>query len=67
MNEYHQIFMDVPKKTNAACNYAIVGNALPLPSKSNKIAVLKREVQYMLDNDIEFSKNNHRMDFTSIK
>ena len=57
MNEYHQIFSDVPKKTNAACHDVIVSDVLPIkqhPYRLNpiKLQYLRREVQYMLDNDI---------------
>lgn len=55
--EYHQLFSEVPKKTNAACHDVIVGVALPIkqhPYRLNpiKLQYLRREVQYMLDNDI---------------
>lgn len=64
VDEYHQLFSDVPKKTNAACHDVIVGDTLPIkqhPYRLNpiKLQYLRREVQYMLDNDItEPSKSN---------
>lgn len=64
VDEYYQLFSDVPKKPNAAVMNVIVGDALPIkqhPYRLNpiKLQYLRREVQYMLDNDIiKPSKNN---------
>jgi hypothetical protein len=64
MASYPSIFMDVPKKTTAACHDVIVGDAVPIkqhPYRLNplKLQYLRSEVKYMLDNDIiETSKRD---------
>ena len=64
MASYPSIFMDVPKKTTAACHDVIVGDAVPIkqhPYRLNplKLQYLRSEVKYMLDNDIiETSKSD---------
>jgi hypothetical protein len=63
MASYPSIFMDVPKKTTAACHGVIVGDAVPIKQHSYrlnplKLQYLRSEVKYMLDNDIiETSKS----------
>ena len=57
MKEYTLIFPDVPKKTNAALHDVIVGDALPIKQHPYRINLLKlqymrKEIQYMLENDI---------------
>ena len=57
MKEYTLIFPDVPKKTNAALHDVIVGDALPIkqhPYRLNplKLQYMRKEIQYMLENDI---------------
>lgn len=64
VDETHQIFSDVPKKTNTAFHDVLEGDALTIkehPYRLNpiKLQYLRREVQYMFDNDnIEPSKSN---------
>ena len=57
IKEYTLIFPDVPKKTNAALHDVIVGDALPIkqhPYRLNplKLQNMRKEIQYMLENDI---------------
>ena len=57
MKEYTLIFPDVPKKTNAALHDVIVGDASPIkqhPYRLNplKLQYMRKEIQYMLENDI---------------
>ena len=54
MASYPSIFMDVPKKTTAACHDVIVGDFVPIkqhPYRVNplKLQHLRSEVKYMLD------------------
>ncbi|KAK3106890.1 hypothetical protein FSP39_002127 [Pinctada imbricata] len=57
MREYTTIFPDVPKKTNASHHDVIVGDASPIkqhPYRLNpiKLQYMRKEIQYMLENDI---------------
>ncbi|KAK3089262.1 hypothetical protein FSP39_002191 [Pinctada imbricata] len=57
MREYTTIFPDVPKKTNASHRDVIVGDASPIkqhPYRLNpiKLQYMRKEIQYMLENDI---------------
>ena len=63
MEEYTLIFPDVPKKTNAALHDVIVGDALPIkqhPYRLNplKLQYIRKEIQYMLENDITEPSNS---------
>lgn len=56
MNEYHRILLDVLHKTNAACHDVIFSDALPMKHhyylNPIKLQYLRKEVKYMLDNDM---------------
>jgi hypothetical protein len=57
MTSYPSIFMDVPKKTTAACHDVIVEDAVPIRQhpyllNPSELQCLRSEVQCMVDNDI---------------
>ena len=57
LSKYKSVFPDVPNRTNVLKHDVDVGNANPVkqhPYRANpiKLEKLRKEVQYMLDNDI---------------